>query len=185
VGVAQAQPKYQAKRAGRRIFQGYILGPKADMLNPALLRYHLQPSFLDHRSSPCLITPQPCNLSFSLQQSMSQQGGGADGLNMVHETQIEGAVLEVRRIADLDSSPHLPWEQRLEIARMTIATFDSTGFVQMPNRTTDRTFVVAALQGLAYHDEEGDGVADIAQWCMDQWLFLLQRNNEDLNALRG
>jgi hypothetical protein len=185
VGVAEAPTRISGKKTGRRIFQGYILGPKADMLNPALPQYHSRTSFLDHRSSPRLIKPQPRNVPVPLQQTMSQQRVGADGLNMVHETQIEGAILEVRRIADLESSPHLPWEQRLEIARTAIATFDSTGFIQMPNRASDRTFVVAALQGLAYHDEERVGVADIAEWCMNQWLFLLQRNNEDLNALRG
>ncbi|OAL17501.1 hypothetical protein AYO22_11633 [Fonsecaea multimorphosa] len=116
---------------------------------------------------------------------MSRQGFGLDGLNLVEEAQIEGAIREVRRIADTNPSAPESWEQRLHIARTVIATLDSTGFMQMPNRNTDRTFVVASLQSLAYHDAEGAGVPDVAEWCMNQWLSLLQRNAEDLSALRG
>ncbi|KIW76659.1 hypothetical protein Z517_09103 [Fonsecaea pedrosoi CBS 271.37] len=116
---------------------------------------------------------------------MSHQGPRLDGLNLIEEAQIEGAIREVRRIADTNPSAPESWEQRLHIARTAIATLDATGFVQMPNRNTDRTFVIATLQSLAYHDAEGVGVTDIAEWCMNQWLLLLQRNTEDLSALRG
>ena len=116
---------------------------------------------------------------------MSQQGAGPDGLNLAQEAEIEGAIREVRRIADPETSAHVAWEQRLHIARTAITIFNSTGFSQMPNRTTDRTFVVAALQRVAYHEAEGAGVVDVAEWCMNQWLSLLQRNAEDLHALRG
>ncbi|KIW25355.1 uncharacterized protein PV07_08540 [Cladophialophora immunda] len=116
---------------------------------------------------------------------MSRQVFGLDGLNLAEEAQIEGAIREVRRIADTNPSAPESWEQRLHIARTAIAMLDATGFVQMPNRTTDRTFVVTTLQRLAYHDAEGAGVPDIAEWCMNQWLLLLQRNAEDLSALRG
>jgi hypothetical protein len=103
---------------------------------------------------------------------------------MVQETRIEEAIREVRRITDTDST-HVPWEQRLQIARRAMATFDSAGLTQMPNRAADRTFVIAALQRLAYHDAEAAGVTDLAEWCVNQWLSLLQRNAEDLTALRG
>lgn len=115
---------------------------------------------------------------------MAQQGVRPDGLNMVQETRIEDALRDIRRIAD-NSPTHIPWEQRLRIARTAIAAFDSTGFTQLPNRTDDRIFVVTELQKLAYHDTEGAGVTDIAEWCMNQWLFILQRNAENLAALRG
>lgn len=116
---------------------------------------------------------------------MSRPGFGPDGLNMVQESQIEGAIREVRRIADTDSAVPLSWEQRLHVARTAIATLDSTGFIELPNRTADRLFVITALQILAYSDAEGAGVPDIAEWCVNQWLSLLQRNVEELGALRG
>ncbi len=115
---------------------------------------------------------------------MSHQGGGPDGLNMVHETRIDDAIRDITRIAD-SSSTHIPREQRLQIARTAIAAFNSTGFGELPNRTADRTYVINELQRLAYHDAGGAGVADIAEWCMNQWLSLLQRNAENLAALRG
>ncbi|ETI20479.1 hypothetical protein G647_08516 [Cladophialophora carrionii CBS 160.54] len=103
---------------------------------------------------------------------------------MAQEARIEAAIREVRQIADTDSI-HIPWEHRLRIARTAIATFDSAGLMQMPNRTADRTFVIATLQRLAYHDAETAGVVDLAEWCVTQWLSLLHRNGEDLTALRG
>ena len=153
------------------------------MLTVASPLYLSRPSFNSQQRPPVLpLVATPRSFSPFI---MSSEGGGPDGLNMVHETQIEAAVHEVRRISDLESSPHMPWEQRLQIARAAIATFDATGLAHMPNRIIDRIFVTAALQRIAYHDAEGSRVDDIADWCMDQWLSLLQRNAEDLNVLRG
>jgi hypothetical protein len=108
-----------------------------------------------------------------------------DGLNLAQEWQIEGAVREVRRISEAPLADDEGLDQRIHVARTAIAIFDSTGFVQMPDRTEDRTFVISALQRLAYHDADSGIVADIAEWCMNQWLVLLQRHAQDLDALRG
>lgn len=148
----------------------------------SLLQYHYRhPSEFPHRSP--LRESKHCS-NLRLYQSMSHHGVGADGLNLVHETRIEGALRDIRRLADTITSP-LPWEQRLQLARTAIATFESTGFIQMSNRSADRTFVVTELQRFAYCDADGAGVTVIAEWCMNQWLSLLQINNEDLTALRG
>lgn len=57
--------------------------------------------------------------------------------------------------------------------------------MQMPDRNSERTTAISTLQSLAYHDVDSAGVSDIAEWCMNQWLLLLQMNAEDLSALRG
>ncbi|KIX05095.1 uncharacterized protein Z518_05967 [Rhinocladiella mackenziei CBS 650.93] len=116
---------------------------------------------------------------------MSSQTRGPDGLNLLEESQMENAVREVRRISERHPSPPESWDQRIHIARRAITTFDSTGFMQMPNRTSDRILVISSLQRLAYYEADSAGITDIAEWCMNQWLSLLQRNAEDLNALRG
>jgi hypothetical protein len=116
---------------------------------------------------------------------MSQHGGGPDGLNMMHEAQIDQVIREIRRIASLDSAVQLSLDQQIQMARSAIETFDATGFTRSNNRVVERTYVVAALQRIAYHDAEGEREADIAEWCMNQWLLLLQRNTDDLDALRG
>ncbi|KAI1626058.1 hypothetical protein EDD37DRAFT_329510 [Exophiala viscosa] len=107
-----------------------------------------------------------------------------DGLNLLAESQIDGAIRDVRRISD-STSTDLSWEQRILIGRAAIGTFEATGFMRLPNHRDDRIFVVNSLQRLAYHEADGNSVADIAQWCMEQWLSLLQRSSEDLDALRG
>ncbi len=108
-----------------------------------------------------------------------------DGLNLAQESQIEGAVREVRRISESSLADDEPWDRRIHIGRTAIAVFESTGFVQMPDRINDCTFVIGALQRLAYHDADSHVVADIAEWCMNQWLILLQRNAEEVDALQG
>lgn len=108
-----------------------------------------------------------------------------DGLSLVQEAQIQGTISEIRRISEGNPAAAVAWDQRVLIARTAISTFDSTGFMQMPSRTEDCAFVISSLQRLAYHEADSGGVPDIAEWCMSQWLLLLQRNPEDLFALRG
>ena len=108
-----------------------------------------------------------------------------DGLDLLEEERIRGAIQEVRRISDWHPSTPDTWDQRIRAARTAITTLDSTRFAQMPNHSIDRAFVISSLQRLAYHEADSTGVADIAEWCMNQWLSLLQRNAEDLSALRG
>ncbi|KIV83209.1 hypothetical protein PV11_05256 [Exophiala sideris] len=107
-----------------------------------------------------------------------------DGLDPLEESQIDGAIRDVRRISD-NTSTELSWEQRILIGRAAIRTFEATGYMRLPNHRADRIFVVSSLQRLAYHEADGNSVIDIAQWCMEQWLSLLQRSSEDSDALRG
>lgn len=107
-----------------------------------------------------------------------------NGLDPLVEDQIEGALNEVRRIVERRPSD-AGWEHQMSIARAAIATFDTTGFMQLPNRTRDRIFAITALQRLAYAEVDGPRATDIAEWCMNQWLSLLQTDAEDLDALRG
>lgn len=103
----------------------------------------------------------------------------------MQEARIEGALREVRRISERNPSAPDSFDQRIHIARTAIATFEATGFMQMPDRNSERTTAISTLQSLAYHDVDSAGVSDIAEWCMNQWLLLLQMNAEDLSALRG
>jgi hypothetical protein len=111
--------------------------------------------------------------------------GSRDGIHPSREDRIQAAILEVRRIADWHSSMSGTLDQCLHIARAAISTLDSTGFTSLPNYSRDRIFVVNTLQRLAYHEAESEGVRDIAEWCMNQWLQLLQRDGESLSVLRG
>lgn len=45
--------------------------------------------------------------------------------------------------------------------------------------------MVAALQMLAYRDVDNGAVVDIASWCSRQWLNVVQRDANNVAALRG
>lgn len=111
--------------------------------------------------------------------------GSRDGIHSSREDQIQAAIFEVRRIADWHSPMSGTLDQRLHIARAAISTLDGMGFASLPNYSRDRIFVINTLQRLAYHEADSEGVRDIAEWCMNQWLQLLQRDGESLSVLRG
>lgn len=151
-----------------------------------------------HIFTPCSIntsthkekTPRPTANQQSVPQShertMSNHAWNVrDGNGLSREDQIEAAIREVRRIADWSSSNPDTLDQRLRIARNAISTLNAMGFTSIHDRSRDRIFVISTLQKLAYHESDAEGVADIADWCMNQWLQLLQRDGESLSVLRG
>lgn len=119
-------------------------------------------------------------------RTMSNHAWGWRGANhSTPEDQIEDAIHEVRRIAAWSSSSSDNLDQRLRIARTAISTLNGAGFTSVSNNSRDHIFVISTLQKLAYHDADGEGVTDIADWCMNQWLRLLQRDGESLGVLKG
>jgi hypothetical protein len=108
-----------------------------------------------------------------------------DGLHLSQEQLIQGAIREVVRISQTPPPEPLPWAHRVWVARAAIATFERTGFIQLPNYTNEHPFIIGSLQSLAHHEANSVGVVEISDWCMRQWLILLQRNGNDRHALRG
>ncbi|KIW14756.1 hypothetical protein PV08_07540 [Exophiala spinifera] len=107
-----------------------------------------------------------------------------DGLDLAQEAQIQRAIRDLRHLTE-NSPETIPWAQQIVAARAAVSTFERTGFVYMPEYANEQTFVISALQKIAYPEADSTGVADIADWCMAQWLVLLTRNPNDVDALRG
>ena len=84
----------------------------------------------------------------------------------------------------LRSSPQ-HWRNFLGLARTIIAQLDSTAFMQETTRTAEQVPLITALQILAFKDVDNGAIVDIASWCSRQWLVLLQRDSQNLAALRG
>ncbi|EXJ81611.1 hypothetical protein A1O1_07676 [Capronia coronata CBS 617.96] len=103
----------------------------------------------------------------------------------MEEPDIEATLHDVHRIAENPSSSPESWDQRASIARLAIARLERTGFMQSRNPSQDRRAIVTSLQRLAYQDADSGGITDVAEWCTSQWLAMLQRDAEDLAALRG
>lgn len=77
------------------------------------------------------------------------------------------------------------WRNYLTLARSIMTHLDSTTFMQQPARTAEQTWIVTALQRLAYMDADNNVMTDIAAWCSRQWLAILQRESQNVEALRG
>jgi hypothetical protein len=107
-----------------------------------------------------------------------------DGLSQADERLLEDAIKSVRGLAPGGVHANVSRDRQIQIAREAIAIFESTGFAQGGDLRAQRLSVTRILQRLAF-DSENHIAGDIAQWCMGQWLALLQRNAEDLAALRG
>lgn len=89
-----------------------------------------------------------------------------------------------RIYAVLDSNGE-SMESYIVPARSVIGSLEQTPFMSDPSRTEDQVWLITALQRLAYHEPDSGGVRDIAEWCVTQWLKIVQHHPENLNALQG
>lgn len=98
---------------------------------------------------------------------------------------IEVAISEIRRIYAMLESNSNDWERQINSARSVIRSIDMTTFMYDLERSEEQTWLVAGLQRLAYHEPDAGGVRDIAEWCVTQWLRVLQNHPENVRALTG
>jgi len=106
-------------------------------------------------------------------------------MNAAEEQQINLAKAELRRVQHTVETGCTNWDAHVSVARAIIASVDSTSLMQRADRPTDQAFIIARLQNLAYHDADSGGVQDIADWCVTQWLRMIQRDPENVDALKG
>lgn len=95
------------------------------------------------------------------------------------------AVDDVRQIAASSSTSSEARARLVATARTAIRVFDSHHLSQLPGSVVDQAFIIATLQELAYHEIDGGGITDIAEWCMNRWLVLSQIHPASVAAFRG
>ena len=106
-------------------------------------------------------------------------------MDAAEDQRITSAKAELRRIQSAVESRGNDWDSHVNAARGIIATVDSTSLMQRGDHSADQTLIIAGLQHLAYHDADSGGVQDIADWCVTRWLSMVQRDPENVDALRG
>ena len=106
-------------------------------------------------------------------------------MNATDEQHVDSARAELRQIQSNVESGDNNWNAHVSTARRIIASIDSTPLMQCPDRAADQTSIISGLQNLAYHDADLGGVQDIADWCVSQWLSIMQRDLENVDALQG
>jgi hypothetical protein len=106
-------------------------------------------------------------------------------MNAAEEQRINLAKAELRRVQHAVETGSTNWDAHISAARAIVASVNSTSLMQRADRPTDQAFIIAGLQNLAYHDADSGGVQDIADWCVTQWLKMIQRDPENVHALKG
>ncbi|KAL9107880.1 MAG: hypothetical protein Q9227_007298 [Pyrenula ochraceoflavens] len=92
---------------------------------------------------------------------------------------------ELRRIRiALEHSP-VDLDSHINTARTIIRTLDASNFTQTPVGAQQLSWFISNLQHIAYQYPDDGGVSDIAEWCVGQWLRLLQSDPENLEALKA
>ena len=84
----------------------------------------------------------------------------------------------------LSTAPH-EWMAYLTLARSVIAHIDNTTFMRQPARLSEQTWLIGGLQRLAFANPDNGDIPDISNWCTRQWMVILQRDAQNVEALRG
>lgn len=90
---------------------------------------------------------------------------------------------DLRRICDLLDQSSANFEQYASAARSIIRELARSEMLHAPLSHQEQAWFISKLQQVAYHDPDSGGVQDIAEWCVGQWLRILQNDSENLDAL--
>lgn len=104
---------------------------------------------------------------------------------MTEEQRINACKTAIGQIYTMLRSSPQQWRNFLSLARTVIAQLDSTTFMQQATRTAEQVWTIAALQIIAFKDVDNGAFLDIASWCSRQWLVVIQRDGQNISALRG
>lgn len=104
---------------------------------------------------------------------------------MSEEQRINACKTAINQIYTMLRSSPQQWRNFLGLARTTITHLDNTTFMQQATKTGEQAWMLAALQLLAFKDVDSGIITDIAAWCSRQWLVIVQREPQNLAALRG
>jgi hypothetical protein len=77
------------------------------------------------------------------------------------------------------------FDEQIAVARSIIRFLDQTSLLERAASLNDQVYIASRLQRLAYYEPDSGGIRDIAQWCLSQWLRMLQRYSESVEVLQG
>jgi len=106
----------------------------------------------------------------------------------IEEDRLDHLRTEVENISRTLGAQHGVGSTRDELlhsARRIVAFIDSMHISQEPRIERKQLELIEALQNLAYYDADSGGVKDLAEWCMQKWLTVLEEDPENWQALKG
>src|SRR6266480_7237007 len=98
---------------------------------------------------------------------------------------IESCLQTVEDIGDMLDYNSTEHQSYIESAQSVIFNLDNTGFFDDPARLAGQTKVIETLQRLAFVDSDAGCFDDIASWCLQKWLCILQLRPQTIPALKG
>ncbi|KAF2452681.1 hypothetical protein BDY21DRAFT_358406 [Lineolata rhizophorae] len=75
------------------------------------------------------------------------------------------------------------WQGQVELARSILDDVASTTFLHDGGQWREQVRVISALQSVAFFDADSGYVADMAHWCLNSLLAILQHHPNDSAAL--
>lgn len=105
-----------------------------------------------------------------------------NGVDEAGEQQVSDAIDLLRTLRDSRPSTQTEIDARLDAARLIIATLNASSFMSQTERYDDQISVITELQSIAYHEVDGGGVQDIAQWCIRMYLQVVSQSRNDCAA---
>jgi hypothetical protein len=91
----------------------------------------------------------------------------------------------VEYIDDMLYNPNVRWDKLVQATRNLMALLDSTAFFGGSSGVDLQINTVEIIQKLAFQDVDQGGIGDIADWCLERWLRILQRSPDDVRSLKG
>jgi len=89
---------------------------------------------------------------------------------------------DIDDMLDYNSTEH---QRYIESAQSVMFTLDSASFFDDAARLEEQTKVIETLQRLAFVDSDAGSIDDIAAWCLQKWLRILQLRPQTIPALKG
>ena len=98
---------------------------------------------------------------------------------------IESCLQIVDNIDDMLDYNSAEYQRYIESAQSVMFTLDNTGFFDDTTRLEGQTKVTETLQRLAFVDSDAGSIDNIAAWCLQKWLTILQLRPQTVSALKG
>ena len=118
-------------------------------------------------------------------RSQARPQAPLDGSDLVEERRIDEILTNLRTLASLNPTTRTENNARVDTARTIIQFLHTSTFMIWPDCYDDQIFLITEMQKIAYHEADDGGVQDIAQWCIMQFLDILARYPDSIQALTG
>ena len=91
----------------------------------------------------------------------------------------------VRDIGQMLASNPNDWQSYLASARRLLDDIEASGYMNETTQTANQVWLIDTLQQLAFSEPDTGSARDIAEWCLRQWLTVLQTRPQNASALKG